>query len=206
MNVYQKIAEVMKDISYLQKDDNVKTGYNNSYKAITEEKVTSAVRASLISHGLVIIPVKQDRTTSSETVIDKNGNQKNNHLVEVDTQYRIQNIDDAEDYIIAVSSGSGVDTQDKGVGKAMTYSYKYLLLRTFAIPTGEDPDKVSSDIYSNEFMPVQTISKVQAKTLIELAKKKGFSDVWVLDSCGVSRLGEITNKKYAEVIKELENL
>ena len=26
----------------------------------------------------------------------------------------------------------------------MTYSYKYLLLRTFAIPTGEDPDKVSS--------------------------------------------------------------
>ena len=27
---------------------------------------------------------------------------------------------------------------------AMTYSYKYMLLRTFAIPTGEDPDKISS--------------------------------------------------------------
>ena len=34
--------------------------------------------------------------------------------------------------------------QDKGVGKAMTYAYKYMLLRTFAIPTGEDPDKISS--------------------------------------------------------------
>lgn len=206
MNVFQKIAEVMKDISYLQKDDNVKTGYNNSYKAITEEKVTSAVRASLISHGLVIIPVRQDRTTSSETVIDKNGNQKNNHLVEVDTQYRIQNIDDAEDYIIAVSSGSGVDTQDKGVGKAMTYSYKYLLLRTFAIPTGEDPDKVSSDIYSNEFMPVQTITKVQAKTLLGIAQNKGHDANWLLAKCGVEKLGEVTTDTYAKVMAELENL
>lgn len=30
----------------------------------------------------------------------------------------------------------------------MTYAYKYLLLRTFAIPTGDDPDKVSSDVYT----------------------------------------------------------
>ena len=27
----------------------------------------------------------------------------------------------------------------------MTYAFKYMWLRTFAIPTGEDPDKVSSD-------------------------------------------------------------
>lgn len=27
----------------------------------------------------------------------------------------------------------------------MTYAYKYMLLRTFAIPTGEDPDKISSE-------------------------------------------------------------
>lgn len=206
MNVFQKIAEVMKDVSYLQKDDNVDAGKGKSYRAITEEKVTSALRASLIKHGLVIIPVKQDRTTSSESVVTKYGDQRINHLVEVDTQYRIQNVDDAEDYIIASSSGSGVDTQDKGVGKAMTYSYKYLLLRTFAIPTGEDPDRVSSYMYSEENIPIVPITKVQATTLVSIAKNKGHDSDWLLEHAGVSRLGEINTKQYAEIMRELENL
>ena len=29
----------------------------------------------------------------------------------------------------------------------MTYAYKYMLLRTFAIPTGDDADRLSSDLY-----------------------------------------------------------
>lgn len=119
----------MKDIEYLNKDDAIKFG-TTSYKAISEEKVTSTVRASLLTHGLVIMPVEQEHT--------KEGN-----LTTVNTRYKIVDIDTGQ-YETIVSSGTGVDTQDKGVGKAMTYSYKYLLLRTFAIPTGEDPDKISS--------------------------------------------------------------
>lgn len=137
----------MKDVSYLTKDDTVSTG-GGSYKAISEEKVTSVIRESLIRHGIVIVPISQIHTRTDESLADKYGNPKISRLSTVDTQYRIQNIDDPNDYIIASSSGTGVDTQDKGVGKAMTYSYKYLLLRTFAIPTGEDPDKISSDVYT----------------------------------------------------------
>ena len=203
MNVYQKISEVMKDVEYLQKDANVEAGQGRSYRAITEEKVTTAVRRSLIKHGLVIIPVEQKRERTDENVVDKYGSQKVNHLTEVDTVYRIQNIEDPEDCIFAASSGSGVDTQDKGVGKAMTYAYKYLLLRTFAIPTGEDPDKVSSDVYSADFQPVETISKVQAKTLHDMAVNAGMDDNWLLQRCHVSRLGEITTQQYAVVAMEL---
>ena len=129
LNLYQKIHAVMQDVEYLQKDDAIKFG-NTSYKAISEEKVTSTVRASLLKYGLVIMPVEQ--THSREGTLST-----------VDTKYKIVDIDSGN-YEIIVSSGTGADTQDKGVGKAMTYSYKYLLLRTFAIPTGEDPDKVSS--------------------------------------------------------------
>lgn len=128
-NLYQKISQVMKDVAYLSKDDKVEFG-NTKYKAISEEKVTSAVRTSLIENGLVIFPIKQ---TSNKV-----GN-----LSSVDTEYKIVDIDTGQFEILA-SSGEGADTQDKGVGKAMTYSYKYLFLRTFAIPTGEDPDKISS--------------------------------------------------------------
>lgn len=127
--LYKKIHEVMKDVEYLQKDDKVEFG-QTKYKAISEEKVTSTVRASLIKNGLVIIPSEQEHSREGA-------------LSTVNTKYKIIDIETGE-YEIAVSSGTGADTQDKGVGKAMTYSYKYLLLRTFAIPTGEDPDKISS--------------------------------------------------------------
>ncbi|OAJ75280.1 hypothetical protein AYJ08_05165 [Brevibacillus sp. SKDU10] len=129
MSVYKKILAVMNDVSYLQKDDKVEFK-TTKYKAISEEKVTSAVGQAMRKHGLVIIPIHQEHI-------------KTDQLTTVNVRYRIVDVDTG-DSIEAVSSGTGVDTQDKGVGKAMTYAYKYLLLRTFAIPTGEDPDKVSS--------------------------------------------------------------
>jgi len=129
VKLYQKISAVMKDVEYLSKDDKVEFN-NTKYKAISEEKVTSTVRESLVRNGLIIIPVEQEH-------------RREGTLSTVDTKYKIIDIETGE-YEIIVSSGTGADTQDKGVGKAMTYAYKYLLLRTFAIPTGEDPDKVSS--------------------------------------------------------------
>lgn len=130
MNVYQKIAEVMKRVQYLSKDDKVEFKSTN-YRAISEEKVTTAVRAAMVEVGLVILPVEQRRERIGQ-------------ITSVDTKYRIQNIEDPDDYVIVVSSGDGADSQDKGAGKAMTYAYKYMMLRSFSIPTGEDPDKVSS--------------------------------------------------------------
>jgi hypothetical protein len=130
MSVYKKIHAVMKDVEYLQKDDKVSFG-NTSYKAISEEKVTQSVRSAMLKHGLVIIPIEQEHS-------------KEGTLTSVNVKYQIVDVDTG-DFIIAVSSGTGADTQDKGVGKAMTYAYKYLMLRTFAIPTGDDPDKVSSE-------------------------------------------------------------
>jgi hypothetical protein len=129
-NIYSKINLIMQDVQYLQKDDQVSFG-NTRYKAISEEKVTTAIRESMVKRKVVIIPVEQEHF-------------KQDSLTTVNVKYKIVDCDSG-DYIIAVSSGTGADTQDKGVGKAMTYAYKYLLLRTFAIPTGEDPDKISSE-------------------------------------------------------------
>jgi hypothetical protein len=129
-NIYQKINLIMQDVQYLQKDDQVAFG-NTRYRAISEEKVTTAIRESMVKRKVVIIPIEQEHF-------------KQDTLTTVNVKYKIVDCDSG-DYIIAASSGTGADTQDKGVGKAMTYAYKYLLLRTFAIPTGEDPDKISSE-------------------------------------------------------------
>ncbi|MBB6215626.1 hypothetical protein HNQ80_001715 [Anaerosolibacter carboniphilus] len=169
-NLWKKIHSVMKDVEYLQKDDQIEFG-KTKYKAISEEKVTSTVRDSLIKHGLVIIPIDQQHF-------------KDDVLTTVNTKYKIVDIDTGESEII-VSSGTGVDTQDKGVGKAMTYSYKYMLLRTFAIPTGEDPDKISSDEWDEK------LKKADGKKSGKQTEKK--NDAPTSGNGGSSNQGQAKN-------------
>lgn len=208
-NIFQKINKVMNDVKYLMKDDevvtNAKTGA--SYKAITEEKVTSELRKAMIKHGIVIIPIEMITKREDETLKDFQGNDKVNRITTVETRYRIQNIDDKDDYIIAVSAGTGVDTQDKGVGKAMTYAYKYLLLRTFAIPTGEDADQISSEVYSSQFQTQRTkITEAEESELRIRIKESNVPTarvVNVLNEYGYKTLKEIEESKYVEVTQKI---
>ena len=146
-NIYEKMLAVMQSIEYLNKDDAVAYG-TTKYKAMSEEKVTTTVRKELIKQGLVVFPIDQ--------TIERDGT-----LTTTNTKYKMVNVENPEEYEILASSGQGADTQDKGAGKAMTYSFKYMLLRAFAIPTGEDPDKISSEQIDDD----QKIAKV--KELIE---------------------------------------
>ena len=203
MNIYEKINKVMQNIEYLTKDDKVEFG-TTKYKAISEEKVTTAVRNELVKVGIAIIPIEQEMNVVELIRTDKSVNQR----TDVNVKYRIQNIDDVNDYIIASSSGSGVDTQDKGIGKAMTYAYKYLLLRTFAIPTGEDPDKISSaEIDSKiaaEIPEKITPTMVEAlRQMITNHKIPNEEVIEVLGNFGYKKLNEIKLNDYKEFVTAL---
>lgn len=211
-NVYQRISKVMQEVQYLGKDDMVVTNaYSGAgYKAISEEKVTTEIRKSLIKNGLVIVPIEMEHTRDDEVLKDKTGNEKVSRLATVNVKYRIQNIDDKDDFIIATSSGTGVDTQDKAVGKAMTYAYKYLLLRTFAIPTGEDTDKISSEMYDGQFQEKKAkITKGIADELRDRIKTQGKDYMKVreiLDKYEFESLDDITTDKYGKISKEIDKI
>ena len=130
MNIYEKMSAIMQDVQYLAKDDQVKFG-TTSYKALSEEKVTGIMRAELIKHKLVVYPIQQSANRTGQ-------------ITHVDVVYRLVNVEAPDEYIDICSCGDGADSQDKGSGKAMTYAFKYMWLRAFALPTGEDPDKISS--------------------------------------------------------------
>ena len=207
MNIFQKINEVMKAIEYLTKDDKVEFG-NTNYKAISEEKVTTAVRKELVKQGIVIIPIMQESTVTELIRTDKSVNQR----ADVHTRYRIQNIDDVNDFIEVESNGSGVDTQDKAVGKAMTYAYKYMLLRTFAIPTGEDPDKISSAEtdykIQSEINAEKVIDKTKVQALNKSIENAGIKDEVVeliLSSYGYSSTSEIKVKDYNSIVNDFKS-
>lgn len=207
MNIFEKINKVMENIEYLAKDDKVEFG-TTKYKAISEEKVTTAVREQLVKQGIVIIPIKQESENKELIRTDKSINM----LTSVHVRYRIQNIDDINDFIEVESNGSGVDTQDKGVGKAMTYAYKYMLLRTFAIPTGEDPDKISSaetDSKIENEINNTIINKTKIEALNSSIENHKISDIQVekiLDKYGYSSTSEIKMKDYMNIVNEFQKL
>lgn len=187
--VYEKILAVMSAVNYLNKDGFVETGKGKGYKALTDEKVLGAVRPPLVSAGLVILPVKMEQQRTDEQVKAYDGSTKTNRITDVSVTYRIINVEDPKDYVEVVSAGTGVDTQDKGIGKAMTYAKKYAILNSFLIPSGEDTDQISSDKYTEQLMgaapaqapaptpapaPAQGSSRdINIKTIIFLAEKCG---------------------------------
>lgn len=190
LNLHQKMFEVMKNIEYLKKDDKVEYK-STKYKAMSEEKVTMTVRKELINQGIIVYPIEQS--------VEKDGS-----ITTTNTRYKMVNVDDPDDYIILASSGQGADTQDKGVGKAMTYSFKYMFLRTFAIPTGEDPDKVASEKLDDDGAVAEIkrlIMQTDTDTAIFLA---AMSKKFKRDVPSVDDMAGKTYKQGSADVKELD--
>lgn len=140
MNIYEKILAIMQEVRYLAKDDRVQFG-TTDYKALSEEKVTGILREKLLAYKLIVYPVQQQAS-------------RNGQISHVDVVYKMVNVENPEEQIEIASCGDGADSQDKGSGKAMTYAFKYMWLRTFALPTGEDPDQIASAELDAAFAPV----------------------------------------------------
>lgn len=137
LNIYQRLHKVMQAVSYVQKESK---RVNNQYTFVSHDAVTAALRPALIEHG--ILPVTRVLRHSQD------GNR-----TEVDIQVEFVNIDSPDDRLLVTAFGYGVDPQDKGPGKAVSYAFKYACLKTFALETGDDPEKDSIDhepAYINE--------------------------------------------------------
>lgn len=128
-NIYQRLHEVMKECSYVQKEDKK---VNGQYTFVSHDAVTAKLRPAFIKNGIVYHPV--------ELVQQCNGNR-----TEVTFKVRFVNVDDPEDFIDVPTFGYGIDPQDKGPGKAMSYGVKYALLKTLGLETGDDPEQDNID-------------------------------------------------------------
>lgn len=123
-NIYQRFHAVMQQVSYVQKER--KQGMK--YSIVTHDAVTALVRPLFVEYGIV----------SAITEIDY---RQDGNRTEAKLTVEFVNIDDPADKITVQCIGFGVDGQDKGPGKAVSYAYKYALLKTLGLETGDDPDK-----------------------------------------------------------------
>lgn len=147
LNIYQRIAKVMKEVSYIQKDAKPKSGLQYSF--VSHDAVTAKIRPQLVEHGIVTVP----RVIKAEA----DGN-RTTAFMEVD----FVNIDNPEDKVTVPVFGYGIDNQDKGPGKAMSYAVKYAYLKVFALETGDDPEQDSI-----EHEPAPTLLNAEEEELLD---------------------------------------
>ena len=119
----QRLNAVQDEVDYVQKEK--KPGMR--YSIVSHDAVTAKVRPLMVKWGVLYYPFGLDMRQA--------GNRTEMHM-----SVRFVNIDNADDYIDVVSAGYGIDDQDKGPGKAISYAIKYALLKTLGLETGDDPD------------------------------------------------------------------
>ena len=131
-NLFQKLIEVRKQIPYAQKD----AKHGNTFDYVSSSGLLEQVRPLLDDHGILIIP-----SVLKTEVKDHEYKNSKAYFTEITISYLIVNAEKPDDKITIQWYGQGIDSGEKGVGKAYTYAEKYLFLKLFNIPTDvDDPD------------------------------------------------------------------
>lgn len=201
LNVYQKLVEVRKVVTYLQKE---KEG--SQYKYVSSSQVLHAVRAKMDEVGLLLIPAVTGHSVSESSIEYKDrttqdvNKRTTTYFTEIDMTMTWVNVDNPEEKFTSTWYAQGVDIAgEKGVGKALTYGEKTFLLKQFNIPTDtDDPDMLQPQPRGEQYSPAvggrrandippsapqepstQTISEVsegQLKMLFAKASAAGLTD------------------------------
>jgi len=172
-NLAKAILCVMKDVKGIDKTLTVGSG-NSSYKGVPDQEVKKILGESMAKNGLCVLPIEIDEQTQIDRweevdtyskEIPKPMKQKQSVFTKVKTKYLL--LHESGESQVIVGYGHGVDSQDKGAGKATTYALKYAMLYSFFVPTGkiDDTDTDHSDSKEIAVKP-QPLEKVAQKPLL----------------------------------------
>jgi hypothetical protein len=219
MNIYEKLIEVRRTVPYLKKEN---SGYQFNY--VSSSQVLGNLKNKMDEVGLLLIP----KVTGTKVTIDtyeKNNKRTTDYFTEVDMTFTWVNAEKPEETIECQWYGQGIDTAgEKGVGKAMTYSEKYFMLKFFNIPTDKDDPDTFQEKHEDKppakpieppkqkapQKPIDPVPNSQRekriKDLIELAHKKGFGEKAILKKAGITMINFIKNELIDTYMAEFEKL
>lgn len=141
-SLVRKLSEVMAAVKRIPKN-----GVNrfHNYKYAMESDVLDVVRDELSKRNVMMLPrVLSEKIASHAT---KSGGAE--YIGTVTVCFDFHDGDSGETLPV-ITVGQGQDAGDKSFYKALTGATKYALMKTFLIPTGDDPDADESTDRANE--------------------------------------------------------
>lgn len=132
----QKLCEVMAAVGYTQK-----TGWNEAqkYHYVTEADIAEKIRPELAKRNIFIFPTLVKVERSKLERVSFKGEVRTSYATDLVMRWTIVDGDSGEERVCEIP-GCSESPGDKGVYVAMTGSEKYLLVKGFLLPTGDDPE------------------------------------------------------------------
>lgn len=200
-----RLLAVMASVPYIQKEGRTQSG--PSFKYVKHDDVVALVRPALVKHGVGFMTGIDENSVSCVQVGEtKSGAAR--YKTTLVLRLTFMNVDDPSDAYSVSFPGEGVDTDDKGSGKALSYALKNGLLKTFMIEAGDEadneaaaqeaaprPQAVRQDQQREqaavaEPAPNGNITQAQAKRLHENLFAKGRESKWFLGVIAGKGIGD----------------
>lgn len=164
--LYKKLHAVMADVAYIRKDS--KNDFHG-YKYASEAAVKSALHEAFVKHGLMFMMSVVD-VQDREAAPTAKG--KAQWITRVTVECEFIDIDTGH-AVTKVFAGQGIDSEEKGIFKALTGALKYSLVSQFLIETGDDPEAETDQ--------GQRVKAAQRRTIEKVAKGIGTDDKGAFD-------------------------
>jgi hypothetical protein len=199
LNIYQKLVEVRKAVPYLKKEN---PSYQFNY--VSSSQVLGNLKCRMDELGVLLMPsvtshVVQEKATA------KGGKE---FFTELEMEFIWVNAENPEQQIKCSWYGQGIDTGEKGVGKALTYAEKYFMLKFFNIPTDkDDPDSFQEKVgnkSANSKSGKQNQQQGQQPTNFDAAKAQKtifaiFNDIAKAEQVPVKTVQDIGKQKIYKI-------
>lgn len=185
-----KINQVMKKVAFVTKDSTVGFG-QNSYKAVSHDKVTELVRPHFVEAGIIIVPRQKEKGFSIDGKTSK-GNDK----IRFEAIYDVDFIDcDDTSKITVTVEAHAEGSDDKCAGKALSYAVKNAMLKVLMLETGENDEEGQKNSINEKQMATLTTLITETKT--DIAK---FCEAYNIQS-----VAELPSGAFAQALMQLQN-
>lgn len=200
MNLFEKLAKITAELKTVAKNLEVQQTKNSKYKAVAERDILDAVKPLEEKYGVYSYPsdrgIEESHILESESEYQGKVTKKTTFMTRIKTVYRFVNIEKPEEFIETTVFSEGIDSQDKGSGKAMTYADKYALMKIYKISTGEDPDQSASE--PTEYRKEKAmISPYQKKVILGYPPE---TQAWACNHYGILSVDDMTAEQATEII------
>ncbi len=195
--IYKKLLLIMNDVAYIQKD---KRNEFHKYNYASEAAIKEKLHEAMVDHGVLFLPQIID-VSEREIVKMKDGKPSTSEtLTTIKTVHRFVDVETGQ-YIEGQSYGTGIDSADKGLYKAIAGAIKYIMTSTFLISTGDDPE---DDGKTNS---KEAAKKVADQKLAGMAAGKSYQQVSkeIADKLGDDPDGEEKERLCNDIRQELKD-
>lgn len=204
-NLLEALLKITKNVENVPKNGKVSYG-TTRYTYVLEKDVVNMMRELLMDEGIILIPNMID--SSERLVLSKDG--KSVTVAKVCMSYTFLD-SKTGGYITTYFYGEGSDSLDKGIYKAITGCQKYFLLKTFLVPTGDDPElqeeeeETRDSVSNKKARPDEKISPDKAKMLFAVAKGNEVLLKEVLGKYNYKNTYDITYRNFSSIFNELKS-